>query len=235
VSVSDDEARRYLLGELSEADEAALEASVLADAEAFAALELAEDDLFEACARGELPAAAQTRFAARFLRTPEGQQRLAVVRGLVARAAGVEQAAPAVPWWRRPILQLAFAAAVLLLCAVGLWRLRSGDSGGEPQLAMITVELGSATRSEGEALVRLPPGAGDHVLVRLRPDVSAARLRLTLLGPGGTPVVPPVDARELLVDAAHLPDGRYELRAQSLGAGAAEDLAFYGFRVVRTR
>jgi hypothetical protein len=250
VKLTDEEASRYLLGELSEADELALEELVLADAEAFATLELAEDDLFEACVREELGPAARARFVERFLRTPEGQQRLGVVRGLVERAAAAKPApvAAKLPWWRRPILQLGLAAAVLLVCAIGLWRQRDGDGGGgggETQFALVTVELTSATRSEGETVVELPHGAGERVLVQLRPDVRAPRLRLTLLGPGGKVVLPPLEAAELVVDAAHLPDGRYELRAQRVAdgddgggrgrGGVAEDLAFYGFRIVRAR
>lgn len=73
---------RYLLGELDEDERARLEESFFADDERFEQLLAAEDDLLDACARGELNAAARVRFERRALASPAGRERLLFARTL---------------------------------------------------------------------------------------------------------------------------------------------------------
>jgi anti-sigma factor RsiW len=58
--------RRFLLGELSDEQHASLQETIFLDERLHARVLAAEDDLFDAHARGELTAEERTRFEARF-------------------------------------------------------------------------------------------------------------------------------------------------------------------------
>ena len=58
--------RAYLLGLLADAEVEAVEARLLDDADLFSQMETAEDDLFDAFARGRLSADERARFLQRF-------------------------------------------------------------------------------------------------------------------------------------------------------------------------
>src|SRR5207247_1237844 len=72
---------RYLQGELSEAEEALVEARYFSDDEAFDLLMAVESDLLDRWARKELSEEDQARLEARF-RSPRAQARLGFARAL---------------------------------------------------------------------------------------------------------------------------------------------------------
>jgi hypothetical protein len=172
--------QRYLLGELSEAEESELDARLLADDETAEELEIAEDELFDAHARGELSPEQARAFAARFA-GPRARRRTALARGLAGRGRAREPAPRparrARRWgWLGGGLGLAVAAAAALLLVVS-----STDTA--------TLHLHAATRGEdvprhrvtsGVDEVRLapeldtPPRAGDRYRLSLAPAAAPA-------------------------------------------------------------
>ena len=71
------EIRRYLLGQLSEADEEAVELRLLAEDDYFELSEIVGDELLDAYVHDALPAAERELLEARFLRAPERRRQLA--------------------------------------------------------------------------------------------------------------------------------------------------------------
>lgn len=127
---------RYLLGDLSEAEQTTLEDEYFADDEIFGQMLAVEDDLIDAYVHGELPAAEREQFERRFLTTPQRRARVEFARCLL-RDTAVVTASPAAgqargSWWQSllgvlraqtPAAQFAFTAAALVLALGGSWLL----------------------------------------------------------------------------------------------------------------
>ena len=123
---SDDHLRRYLLGALSEADEARLEDAYLGDPALVARLDDAEHDLVDDYVTGALTGDDRTRFERHYLTTAEHRQQVAVARAL-REAATADVPRPASPpraSWPGWVLPLA-AVVVLALAALLLTRSRT--------------------------------------------------------------------------------------------------------------
>lgn len=125
----------YLLGGLSERERERIEEAFFADDEAFEQMLIAEEELIDAYARGELSAEERGRFEAHFLASPRGRERVHFARSLADAVSGArpaqEEAAPqARPSSRRPSLfaglralnpALRFAlVAVALVAVIGI-------------------------------------------------------------------------------------------------------------------
>lgn len=80
---------RYLLGEMSEAEQTAFEEHYLADDQVFAELQLIETELIDHYVREELTAADSARFEQHYLNSPERQQRVDFARALQRTSNGV--------------------------------------------------------------------------------------------------------------------------------------------------
>lgn len=104
-----DIARAYLLGKLTDSEVELFEARLLADADCFAEVETAEDDLFDAFARGSLDSGDRARFLQRFGRDPVRRH----FADALARK-GIARPAP-LPLWHRDWFGFAAAAAVALV------------------------------------------------------------------------------------------------------------------------
>jgi anti-sigma factor RsiW len=129
---------RYLLGELSEAEQTALEQKYFADSTLFDQLTRVESDLIDDYARGRLSSPMRARFEQYYLSDPNRRARLKFGQAFVTRLAEMKPsgsarvAAPQVSWWeqlrvgfRRPSPVLAFSAALagLLLIGAVVWLL----------------------------------------------------------------------------------------------------------------
>jgi hypothetical protein len=126
---------RYLLGEMTDAEQARFEESFFRDVELSELLADAENDLIDGYVRDELSPRERERFEHHFLVSDRRREKLEVARALLqakdARAASrvVDIRAP-LPWWnalfaslRLPSAALAysFGAAAVLLLLGGLW------------------------------------------------------------------------------------------------------------------
>lgn len=142
--------RKYLLGELPEAEQQALEERLMTEAELFDLLQVAEDELVDDHLSGALSASERSRFDGFFLSTPERRRKLSFAmafrRYVTAEAAVVEAPAtePATTkpsprisaggssvigratWWNRafssPYLRMAAAAVIVFALGLGIWR-----------------------------------------------------------------------------------------------------------------
>jgi anti-sigma factor RsiW len=125
---------KYLLGKLSEEEQAQVEDRALADADYLGALEAAEADLIDAYVGGELPQSDRRAFERRFLTSPARLRKVEFARAL----ANVAADSPS-PVLRRPTilavirgwtpaLRFAVAMAALICVAAPSWivlRMRS--------------------------------------------------------------------------------------------------------------
>ncbi|HWQ31588.1 MAG TPA: hypothetical protein VNQ79_01800 [Blastocatellia bacterium] len=73
---------RYLLGEMSEAEQSAFEKDYLTDDQVFAELQMIETELIDLYVREELNAADSARFEQHYLNSPERRQRVEFARAL---------------------------------------------------------------------------------------------------------------------------------------------------------
>jgi hypothetical protein len=129
-------AKRFLLGNVSESERAAIEDGFLAPDDSYQQLLIAEDDLIDAYVRGELHASERELFERWLLASQNLRERVEFAQTLFNSVSG--KAVPArvpdrpVSWWRslarafvsrRPALAFAFAAALLVIVLGGLWLL----------------------------------------------------------------------------------------------------------------
>jgi hypothetical protein len=70
--------RRYLLGELTEADQAAFEQELLIDRGKFDLVWAVENELVDSYVCGEMPRAARERFECHYLASPLHRERVAI-------------------------------------------------------------------------------------------------------------------------------------------------------------
>ena len=133
-------AKRYLLGEMSEEEQAALEEKYFSDPNVFNQVLQVESELVDAYARGQLPTEMRVRFEHSYLKHPARQKRVEFARALttriderersVARVEQSPQSASPMSWNQRllaifggrgPTWQFAMAVIVLLIAVGGVW------------------------------------------------------------------------------------------------------------------
>jgi len=131
----DERVIRYLLGDLPETEEAAVEQEYFADPEKFEEVWAAENDLVDRYARGRLSRGERELFERNYLQSPKHRERVAVARKLIetaerrAEESGVasQVVEPASSWRHKPPNTprtqrfLLPAAAFLLLFSAFLW------------------------------------------------------------------------------------------------------------------
>ncbi|HET9314979.1 MAG TPA: hypothetical protein VFQ51_05290 [Vicinamibacteria bacterium] len=201
-------ARRYLLGQLSEEEMAALETEYFASVEALESVSEVEHDLVDAFVAGELASGERSAFESHYLASEVHRERVATARLL--RAATRHGAAPTRgPAWS---VWLPLAAALVLLLAPLWLRERPGEravpvaeAGATPAPAATPTPSGEPSREPGPSLpprrttvaalalspmllrggqptpvLRVPPGT-DELAITLRgdrPEGIAAGTRL---------------------------------------------------------
>jgi hypothetical protein len=122
----------YLLGELSEAEQTALEQEYFADPQLFDQLVATENDLLDQYARGQLSPATRRRWEEHYLAHPNRRERAKFSEALaiqIDRAAELPPSAiRTVSWWKRllpaqpgPRLAWAFSLVLLILIAGVGW------------------------------------------------------------------------------------------------------------------
>jgi hypothetical protein len=244
--------REYLLGTSSEETAERIEARVLEDGDLFAALEAAEDDLFDAYARGTLSPQDRSRFLERFGHRAD-RLRFAEAFGRQTAAARRPPAA------RRPWIPLAAAAALVLAAGIAYTRLEAPapDSTPPPQAHQVqpstpsssnplpappaapsgpfavALTLGTSRSADSTTAITVPAGtAVVQVNVRLDPADRFDRYAMELRGAGdravwnGGDLTATATSGTLTVSARipaeALPAGSYELVVR----GGGTDLGF---------
>ena len=131
---------RYLLGELSEKEQAAFEERYFRDPQVFNQVLQVESELVDAYARGRLATEMRERFENSYLKHPARRQRVEFAKALTARideqedsknrVAQTARSTSRVSWWQsllaifggeRPKLRFALALATLLIMLAGVW------------------------------------------------------------------------------------------------------------------
>ena len=131
---------RYLLGELSEREQAAFEERYFRDPQVFNQVLQVESELVDAYARGRLATEMRERFENSYLKHPARRQRVEFAKALTARideqedsknrVAQTARSTSRVSWWQsllaifggeRPKLRFALALATLLIMLAGVW------------------------------------------------------------------------------------------------------------------
>ena len=131
---NDQQAIKYLLGELSEAEQARLEERFFHDAELSELLSEAEDDLIDRYVRKELSARDRECFERHLLISERRREKVEFARALLqaekATASADVHRETRLPWWtamllpcalHAPALSYSLAAAALLFLFGGLW------------------------------------------------------------------------------------------------------------------
>jgi hypothetical protein len=147
---------RYLLGQMTEADQHALEQEFFTDSEKFDQVWAVENELVDAYVRDRLPSRERELFERHYLPSPKHRERVAFARLLLEAAdetatAPVAGSAPAASWWQRLLESLrgpqmlfvgAMATAMLLLTVGVLWllveRTRLSDQLASEQSGRVT-------------------------------------------------------------------------------------------------
>jgi hypothetical protein len=89
IDQSENLIQRYLLGELTEADQATLEQELLIDRGKFDRVWAVENDLIDSYVRGEMSRADCERFEGHYLASPLHLERVAIAESFLA---GIDQA-----------------------------------------------------------------------------------------------------------------------------------------------
>lgn len=135
-------ARRYLLGEATDQESAALELDYFSDESASDAVAAAEEDLVEDYLSGRLGADEAMQFERVYLVSPQHQTRVDTIRRLMAAAKPAARVIPIESGVRPPartprggtLQWLLLAAATMVLAVGAAWILRQ-PSGGGPGVA----------------------------------------------------------------------------------------------------
>lgn len=188
---------RYLLGDVSEEEQVAVEDRAFSDVAYRGALEAAEADLIDAWVRGDLDKAQRRAFAQRFLNSASRRRKVDFAQDL-ARVAAELNAVPAAkpPLWRvlanlmaggNPAIRLASSIAAVLCVAGAVWlaventRIRSSlgmlESGQTALLRQLSDEqrraaaLADQLRRPSPAIMQ-PPAIASLILL---PGVSRSQ------------------------------------------------------------
>jgi len=183
--------RRYLLGQMSEAEEGRVERAYIGSDDALEALRAREDELIEEYLADALEPAERERFERLFLASPPRLERLVFLRALQDRAAPRALrlvASPGARSWPRAAAGVVVVAVAVLL-GVRAWGPRpSPVDGAAPPAARRIVSDSSAGSPPA---VPTPP-----------PQVVSLRLRQPALRGGGeVPVVDPGAAGLAVLEA----------------------------------
>ena len=190
------EVRKYLLGQLEEADQERIEFRLLTDSSFGEEFDTIVDELTDQYVRNELPADERKRAEKHFLNTPQRRQKVEFATELLSHAgaergeraertqvASVRPIVATTPslldqisaFWRRPSYShLALSAAVLLVVAGLVFYFLS--FGSSPEYMAVNVPLSSSDRAESIAPVSAQlAGAGLELNLPIPEQAKDAR------------------------------------------------------------
>jgi hypothetical protein len=224
---------RYLLGKMDERERETFQERVLDDPAVFDRVADAENQLFDAYARGLLDPLDRRRIEQRLLRSPRQQQKLRAARALSARLHRKRSGTPMV-------FTMAAAIAALAVAIPFLLRLRAppetDSRASAPPPSRFTITLSAATA--GAPQYTIPAGVdGVEIRIPVPRGASVVGVRAELLlrdqtvaAVGEDPVVVEDAAGQQFVTlpAGSLAPGAYRVRVSSRDGSA---VSWFDFRV----
>jgi len=225
----ENEIRRYLFGQLPEADEERLELRLLSDPAFVEEFDTVVDEVTDQFVRDELEAGERKGFEKSYLTTAEGQQKVRFTSELLERAAS-ERGAPVVKpiphpgfferlgaFWQVQSLRLAaIAAAVAMIAGGGYLALRPAMN-----YAPLALSISTATRAQGSApaKVKLESGVpGVEVNLAIPEQAKGAKdYRVKLVSGDESEQDLPIEKRDdqtitIKIPASSLSPGQYAIK-----------------------
>lgn len=231
-------ATRYLLGELSEQEQATLEERYFSDPQAFNEVLKVESELVDAYARGQLSTEMRERFEQSYLKHPARRQRVEFARALTTRIDEKEESVTraaqssvrttwkqtllAIVGGRGPKLRFAMALIILAIALAGVWIFINSRRQEQPGEAQIQTAPQQQVQEERAAQI---PSPISQPSPNSTPKTSIVSLALTVGGvrsadggPTQTLVIPPDATRaQLLLDLKDDSYLRYRASLQKIG------------------
>lgn len=229
----ENEIRRYLFGQLPEADEERLEIRLLSEPSFVEEFDTVVDEVTDQYVHDELQGSERKGFEESYLRTAQGRQKLRFTSELLERAANRDVPVPVIQpgffdrvraFWQVQSLRLAATAAALAMIAGGYYlTLRPAMN-----YATLALSISTANRGEGPApqKVKLESGVpGVEVNLAIPEQAKGAKeYSLTLVGGDGTLHDLQIEKRDdqtltVKIPASSLSRGQYAIQISRLDAG----------------
>ncbi len=170
----ENEIRRYLFGQLPEADEENLELRLLSEPAFVEEFDTVVDEVTDQYVRNELSESERKGFEGSFLATVQGKQKLRFTTELLERAAAERRPAPVEPsffdrlraFWQVQSLRHAATAAAVVIIAGGIFFIWKSSQSGSVDYAKVDLSISTANRGEGARpeRVKLESGAPGVVI-----------------------------------------------------------------------
>ena len=227
--------RRYLLGQLTDAEEQTLEEQLLTEDDVFQELQVTRDELVQDYASGRLSATESEWLQKNFLASPEGKQqrefaqafdRYLTHRPLNRQSVGFFERLRAL-WTVQPqFLRAAAVLAPVLITVAVIWLVRTP---GPQSIASLTLVNTSGTRSTDAGsipTVRLKENALKLTLILPQVSSAGTNYQVNLMGDGNviqTLETSTQDARSISIEipANQLPSGQYVATVSTINASGA--------------
>lgn len=240
--------RRYLLGQLEEAEQERIELELLTDPSFGEEFDTVVDELTDQYVRDELTDDERKRAEKYFLNTPVRQQKLEFAKELLSHADAelgeaaematvrpiAEQGSPSLldqirAFWRRPsFAHVGLSAAVVLVVAGLVFVLFSFNNSS--QYVALDLALSNANRAEGTAPAQVRvAGAGLKVDLTIPEQAKEAKaFRLKLVGENGVERDLTIDERDdqtiaVTIPAAWLSRGSYVIHLSMVKPDGSEE------------
>lgn len=222
---------RYLLGELTPAEQADLDVALLDD-EVWQAAQRAEDDLLDAYANGQLGSERRERLTQRIAASPRLRDRV-VLHGDLRTIARARHRRARPPRSRMAIAAFAVAVAAALVVVVAV-RGADREPAAQRGAEIVALDLVPATRGGELPVVNVAGRSALAVSVAIDAEEAFPRYRVRIAAWSQDNVIATDATLVLRVPVAALADGVHELEITGIDAtGAAVRLGTRSFRVVR--
>jgi len=243
--------RAYLLGKFTDSEVELVESRLLDDPDLFSQMETAEDDLFDAFARGTLDRDERARFVEKF--GADDRRRFATA--LVLRTSSRKMT----PFIQRRWVELTAAACLLIMAGSGVFQrgtvaddppvIPRGEVAAAPAAPItghMSLALGTSRAAGSPAKVAIEHASTRiHFHIRLNPADKYAAYAAQIRSQSdliiwGDVVQPSTEGGDLMVHAMvpveRLPAGMYEIAVRGgASAAALDDLGFVTIEVSHTQ
>jgi len=238
----ENEIRRYLFGQLPEADEESLELRLLSDAAFVEEFDAVVDEVTDQYAQNELSGNERKGFEGSFLTTAEGKQKLRFTTELLERAAyerplvGKPIPEPGLfdrirAFWQVQSLRHAATVAAMVVIAGGIFFIWKSSRPAPINYAAVSLSISAASRGEGAPApkVKLESGAPGVVITLAIPEEArgAKDYRIKLVNGDKSEQYLAISQRNeqtvtAQVPASQLPRGGYAIKMFSIAPDGSE-------------